>query len=170
MAVTSYGRNQNHDDEIKKTKRRPIIAPAIAVRLLKKIWYQNYNIKYNFIQNSEEKRLWNIVQSQKRNKTEQVKRVKKLNKKPSWEYNSSVPTKIRVKTTGQFWFLTREVNQKLSEERLFLLRKLLPIEKKTFQQTYFTLDAFQLLFPYFHCQDLTFSSGSDQKLLESEPI
>ena len=38
MAVTSYGRNKNHDDEIKKTKRRrPIIAPAIAVRLLKKI-------------------------------------------------------------------------------------------------------------------------------------
>ena len=35
MAVTSYGRNKNHDDEIKKTKRRPIIAPAIAVRLLK---------------------------------------------------------------------------------------------------------------------------------------
>ena len=37
MAVTSYGRNKNHDDEIKKTKRRPIIAPAIAVRLLKKL-------------------------------------------------------------------------------------------------------------------------------------
>ena len=36
MAVTSYGRNKNHDDEIKKTKRRPIIASAIAVRLLKK--------------------------------------------------------------------------------------------------------------------------------------
>ena len=35
VAVTSYGRNKNHDDEIKKTKRRPIIAPAIAVRLLK---------------------------------------------------------------------------------------------------------------------------------------
>ena len=34
VAVTSYGRNKNHD-EIKKTKRRPIIAPAIAVRLLK---------------------------------------------------------------------------------------------------------------------------------------
>ena len=35
MAVTSYGRNKNHDDEIKKkTKRRPIIASAIAVRLL----------------------------------------------------------------------------------------------------------------------------------------
>ena len=33
VAVTSYGRNKNHD-EIKKTKRRPIIAPAIAVRLL----------------------------------------------------------------------------------------------------------------------------------------
>ena len=32
--MTSYGRNKNHDDEIKKTKRRPIIAPAIAVRLL----------------------------------------------------------------------------------------------------------------------------------------
>ena len=34
MVVTSYGRNKNRDDEIKKTKRRPIIAPAIAVRLL----------------------------------------------------------------------------------------------------------------------------------------
>ena len=34
--MTSYGRNKNHDDEIKKTKRRPIIAPAIAVRLLMK--------------------------------------------------------------------------------------------------------------------------------------
>ena len=35
VAVTSYGRNKNHDDEMKKkTKRRPIIAPAIAVRLL----------------------------------------------------------------------------------------------------------------------------------------
>ena len=33
MVVTSYGRNKNR--EIKKTKRRPIIAPAIAVRLLK---------------------------------------------------------------------------------------------------------------------------------------
>ena len=29
-----HGRNKNHD-EIKNTKRRPIIAPAIAVRLLK---------------------------------------------------------------------------------------------------------------------------------------
>ena len=37
MVETSYGRNKNHDDEIKKTKRRPIIAPAIAVRLLKMI-------------------------------------------------------------------------------------------------------------------------------------
>ena len=37
VAVTSFGRNKNHDDEIKKTKRRPIIAPAIAVRLLNKI-------------------------------------------------------------------------------------------------------------------------------------
>ena len=37
MAVTSYGRNKNDDDEIKKkTKRRSIIAPAIAVRLLNK--------------------------------------------------------------------------------------------------------------------------------------
>ena len=36
VAVTSYGRNKHHDDEIKKTKRRPIIAPAIAVRLLKR--------------------------------------------------------------------------------------------------------------------------------------
>ena len=35
MAVTSYGGNKNHDEEIKKTKRNPIIAPAIAVRLLK---------------------------------------------------------------------------------------------------------------------------------------
>ena len=34
VAVTSYGLNKNHDDEIKKTNRRPIIAPAIAVRLL----------------------------------------------------------------------------------------------------------------------------------------
>ena len=33
LVVTSYGRNKNLD-EIKKTKRRPIIAPAIAVRLL----------------------------------------------------------------------------------------------------------------------------------------
>ena len=33
--MTSYGRNKNHDDEIKKNKRRPIIAPAITVRLLK---------------------------------------------------------------------------------------------------------------------------------------
>ena len=37
--MTSYGRNKNHDDKKKnqKTKRTPIIAPAIAVRLLKKI-------------------------------------------------------------------------------------------------------------------------------------
>ena len=35
--VTSYDRNKNHDDQNKKkTKRKPIIAPAIAVRLLKK--------------------------------------------------------------------------------------------------------------------------------------
>ena len=34
VVVTSYGRNRNLV-EIKKTKRRPIIAPAIAVRLLK---------------------------------------------------------------------------------------------------------------------------------------
>ena len=34
--MTSHGRNKNRDDEIKKTKRRPIIAPAIAVQLLKK--------------------------------------------------------------------------------------------------------------------------------------
>ena len=34
--MTSYDRNNNHDDEIKKTKRRPIIDPAIAVRLLNK--------------------------------------------------------------------------------------------------------------------------------------
>ena len=33
VLVTSYGRNKN-SDEIKKTKRRPIIAPAIAVRLI----------------------------------------------------------------------------------------------------------------------------------------
>ena len=40
MAVTSYGRNKNHDDEIKKkTKRRPIIASAIAVRLLNKMTF-----------------------------------------------------------------------------------------------------------------------------------
>ena len=41
VAVTSYGRNKHHDDEIKKTKRRPIIAPAIAVRLLKKTDQKN---------------------------------------------------------------------------------------------------------------------------------
>ena len=35
VAVTSYGRNKNHDDEIKKNKRRSKIAPAIAVRLIK---------------------------------------------------------------------------------------------------------------------------------------
>ena len=34
VIVTSYDRNKNRDDEIKKTMRRPIIAPAIAVRLL----------------------------------------------------------------------------------------------------------------------------------------
>ena len=33
--MTSYGRNKNLKDEIKKNERRPIIAPAIAVRLLK---------------------------------------------------------------------------------------------------------------------------------------
>ena len=38
MVVTSHGRNKNRDDETKKTKRRPIIAPAIAVRLLNKIF------------------------------------------------------------------------------------------------------------------------------------
>ena len=36
MVVTSYGRKKNLDDEMKKTKRRPILAPAIAVRLLKR--------------------------------------------------------------------------------------------------------------------------------------
>ena len=46
VAVTSYGRNKNHDDEIKKTKRRPIIAPAIAVRLLIKKIRSNKNIDY----------------------------------------------------------------------------------------------------------------------------
>ena len=35
MVVASYGRNKNRDDEMKKTKRRPIIAPAIAVRVSK---------------------------------------------------------------------------------------------------------------------------------------
>ena len=34
LIVTSYGRNKTLDNEIKKTKRRPIIDPAIAVRLL----------------------------------------------------------------------------------------------------------------------------------------
>ena len=35
VIVTSYGRIKNRDNEIiKKNKRRPIIAPAIAVRLL----------------------------------------------------------------------------------------------------------------------------------------
>ena len=42
VAVTSYGRNKNHDDEIKKTKRRPIIAPAIAVWLLKTKIMENF--------------------------------------------------------------------------------------------------------------------------------
>ena len=38
MIVTSYARNvKNLDDEIKITKRRPIIAPAIAVQLLIKV-------------------------------------------------------------------------------------------------------------------------------------
>ena len=40
MAVTSYGRNKNHDDEIKKTKRRPIVAQAIAVRLLIRVGFR----------------------------------------------------------------------------------------------------------------------------------
>ena len=35
VLVTPYGCNKNRDDEIKETKRRPIIAPAITVRLLK---------------------------------------------------------------------------------------------------------------------------------------
>ena len=34
--MTSYGRNKNHDDEIKKNKRRPIIAPAIGAAINKK--------------------------------------------------------------------------------------------------------------------------------------
>ena len=46
MAVTSYGRNKNHDEIKKTTKRRPIIAPAIAVRLLKKIIIQKENIQH----------------------------------------------------------------------------------------------------------------------------
>ena len=33
VAVTSYGCNKNRDDE-RKTNRSPIIAPAVAVRLL----------------------------------------------------------------------------------------------------------------------------------------
>ena len=37
MVVTSYDRNKNRDDEIKKTKRRSIIASAIASRLLKNL-------------------------------------------------------------------------------------------------------------------------------------
>ena len=55
VAVTSYGRNKNHDDEIKKTKRRPIIAPAIAVRLLKKIKMKSQKTtseKANFCSNT----------------------------------------------------------------------------------------------------------------------
>ena len=35
VVVTSYGRNKNCNDEIKENKTRPIIAPAIDVRLLK---------------------------------------------------------------------------------------------------------------------------------------
>ena len=34
VAVTSYGRNKNQDDEIKKTKKRPKIAQDIALQLL----------------------------------------------------------------------------------------------------------------------------------------
>ena len=49
--MTSYGRNKNHDDEIKKPKRRPIIAPAIAVRLLKNIF------ELKFYQDSTDKKL-----------------------------------------------------------------------------------------------------------------
>ena len=42
IVVTSNGCNKNGDDEIKRTKRRPIIVPAIAVRLLKTYrFYQN---------------------------------------------------------------------------------------------------------------------------------
>ena len=36
VVVTSYGRNKNRDEEIRKTKKRPMIAPAIAVLLLKR--------------------------------------------------------------------------------------------------------------------------------------
>ena len=34
VVVMSYGRNKNRDDEIKNTKKRPIITRAIAVRLI----------------------------------------------------------------------------------------------------------------------------------------
>ena len=55
MVVTKYGRNNNRNDEITKTRRRPIIAPAIALRLLIRIltiktdrtqkFYNNYRKK-----------------------------------------------------------------------------------------------------------------------------
>ena len=48
MIVTSYGRNKNLDDETKKMKRRPIIASAIASRLL--------NVLPNFLQKAGLKR------------------------------------------------------------------------------------------------------------------
>ena len=46
LVVTSYGRNKYLDDHIKKTKRRPIIAPAIAVWLLIKV---NFKVRKSFL-------------------------------------------------------------------------------------------------------------------------
>ena len=65
MAVTSYGRNKNRDDEIKKTKRRPIIAPAIAVRLLKKTDRTNI-IATNFVL----EQLTNMVNQRRANRSQ----------------------------------------------------------------------------------------------------
>ena len=62
MAVTSYGRNKKRDDEIKKTMRRPIIAPAIAVRLLKKdILHSGQRTE-----SSRRSRTWGLKQTEKR--------------------------------------------------------------------------------------------------------
>ena len=48
VIVTSYGRNQNRDNKINRTKGRPITAPAIAVRLLKKQILTNIQKSLNF--------------------------------------------------------------------------------------------------------------------------
>ena len=63
MAVTSYGRNKNHDDEIKKkTKRRPIIASAIAVRLLKKKQAEANNTSAKLSQLFKDKHVHKMLQ------------------------------------------------------------------------------------------------------------